>query len=57
MESKNNTNESIHKAEMDSHIQMTNLWLPKEEGAGEGQLNGINKYKLLYLDKQQGFTT
>ena len=56
MESKNNTNESIHKTEMDSHIQMTNLWLPKEEGAGEGQLNGINKYKLLYLDKQQGFT-
>ena len=35
---------------------MTNLWLPKEEGAGEGQLNGTNKYKLLYLDKQQGFT-
>ena len=34
---------------------MTNLWLPKEQ-AGEGQLNGINKYKLLYLDKQQGFT-
>ena len=33
---KYDTNELIYKAEIDSQMQKTNLWLPKGEGSGEG---------------------
>ena len=32
MESKNNTNKSIHKTETHLQTQKTNLWLPKGKG-------------------------
>ena len=33
---KNDTDELIQKAEIDSQKQKTNLWLPKGKGEGEG---------------------
>ena len=58
---KNNTNESIYKAQIDSQTQKINLWLPKRRGrrGGINQENGINKYlqtTICEIDQQQGFT-
>ena len=33
---KNNTNEFTYKAELDSQIQKTNLWLPKKKEVKQG---------------------
>ena len=48
---KNNTNEFIHKTEIDSQTYKTNIWLPKGI-VGSGGINwefGINKYTLLNI--------
>ena len=38
MESKRyGTNELIYKTEIESHVQKTNLWLPREKQAEEGK--------------------
>ena len=47
---KNGTDELICKAEIESQMQKTNLWLPK--GEGRGGMNweiGIDIYTLLYV--------
>ena len=35
---KNDTNELIHKTEIDPQTQKTNLWLPKGKGKGRDKL-------------------
>ena len=51
--SKNNTSESVYKAEIDSQTQKTNLWLPRRRG-GINQNYGIKRYKKYYtrINKQ-----
>ena len=39
---KNDTNELIYKAEIDSQTQKTNLWLPKGKGGGRDKLGVWN---------------
>ena len=47
---KNDTNECIYKAEIDSQTQQTNLRLPKgKDAGGKNQELGINRYTLLYI--------
>ena len=46
---KNDTNELIYKAEIDSQIQKTNSQLPKGREVGMNQEFGINRYTLLYV--------
>ena len=45
---------TIDKTETDSQTQKTNLWLAKrrEEKGGMNQEYDVNRYKLLYIDKQ-----
>ena len=47
---KNDTNELISKAKIESQTQKTNLWLPGDKGGGEiNQEFGININTLLYI--------
>ena len=44
------TNELIYKTEIESQIQKTNLWLPREKvGGGINCEIGIDIYTLLYI--------
>ena len=57
---KNDTNELIYKAEIDSQTQKTNLWLPKGKGERRDKL-GIWKQQIQTtinnkVDRQQGPT-
>ena len=48
---KNGTNEPIYKTEIESQMQKTNLWFPREKGS-VGGINweiGIDIYTLLYI--------
>ena len=46
---KNGTSDPIYKAEIESQMQITNLRLPREKGAGINWEIGMNIYTLLYL--------
>ena len=47
---KKDTNELIHKTEVDPQTQKTNFWLQKgKAGGGINQEVGINIYTLLYI--------
>ena len=47
---KYDTNEHIYETETDSHIQRTDLWLPRRGGGGGGKDwdLGISRCKLIY---------
>ena len=47
---KNDTNELIHKTEIDEQTQKTNLWLPKGKvGGGINKEFGMKTYTIIYI--------
>ena len=48
MESKNNTNESIHKTETGSQTKKTKVTEGEREGGGINEEHRVYRYKLLY---------
>ena len=58
MKSKNNTNESTYKTEIDWQMQNTNLWLPKGRGKERdkfGVWDSQIQTTIYKIDKQRGF--
>ena len=47
---KNGTNEPIYKTEIESQIQKTNLWLPRERGGGMNWETGVDIYTPVYIN-------